>query len=95
MSGQPFESTPITKPRRRAADRRARAGSSSSVESDRPDATVVRRDESDSASYVRLHHRDSDTLRHTNPSPTADATLLILQPSNLAPLDSVLSALLF
>ena len=49
MSGQPSESTPSTNTRCRAADRRARAGSSSSVESDRPDATVMRREKSDSA----------------------------------------------
>ena len=95
MSGEPVESTPAGNTRRRAGDRRARAGSSSSVESDRPDATVMRREESDSASYVRLHHRDSDPLRRTNSSPTADATLLFPQPSNPAPLDSALSALLF
>ena len=95
MSGQPSESTPVTNTRRRAADRRTRAESASSVESDRPDAAGIRREESDSASYVRCHHRDSDPLRHTNPCPTADATLLVPQPSNPAPLDSVLSALLF
>ena len=95
MCGQPSESTPATNTRHRAADRRARAGSSSSVESDRPDDTVMRRDKSDSASYVRLHHRDSDPLRRTNSSPTADATLLVPQPSNPAPLDSALSAILF
>ena len=94
MFGQPSESTPATNTRRRAADRPTRAGSSSSVKSYRLDATVVRRDEADSASYVRLH-RDSDPLRHTNLSPTADATLLVPYPSNPAPLDSVLSALLF
>ena len=81
-------------PRRRATDRRARAESSSSIESDRFDATVVRREGSDSASYVRLHRRDSDPPRHANYSPTADATLLVPQPSNPAPPDSVLSALL-
>ena len=80
---------------RRAADRRARAGSSSSVESDRRDATVMRRKKSDSASYVRLHHRDSNPIRHTNSSFTADATFLALKPSNPAPLDSVLLTLLF
>ena len=95
MSGQPSESTPATNTRRRAADHRTRAESASSVESDRPDATVIRREESDSASYVRHHHYDSDPLRHINPSPIADATLLVPQPSNPAPLGSVLSALLF
>ena len=95
MSGKPVESTPACNTRRRAGDRRARAESSSSVESDRPDATVMRREEWDSASYVRLHHRDSDPFWHTNPSPAADATLLVPQPSNPAPLDSVLLALLF
>ena len=91
MSGKPSESTPATNTRRLAADRRARAESSSSIESDRPDATVVRREESDSASYVRLHQRDSDPPRHTNPSPIADATLLVPQPSNpaLHPLSAV------
>ena len=95
MSRQPSESTPATNTRRRAADRRARAGSSSSVESDRFDATVMRRKESDSASYVRLHHRDSDPLRRTNSSLTDDATVLFPQPSNPEPLNSALSALLF
>ena len=94
MSGQPSESTDATNTRRRAADRRARAGSSSSVESDRPDATVMRRGESDSASYVRLHHRDSDPLRRADSFHTADGTLLVPQLLNPAPLDSVLSALL-
>ena len=86
---------PPGKTRRRAADCRARAGSSSSVKNDLNDATVMRHEESDSASYVRLYHCDSDPLRHTNSSPTADSTLLVLQPSNLASLDSVLSVLLF
>ena len=95
MSGQPSESTPATNTRRRAADRRARAKSSSSVESDRPDATVMRREESDSASYVCLHHCDTDPLRRTNSSPTADTTLLIPQPSHPSILDSALTALLF
>ena len=94
MSEIPAESTPATNTRGRATDRRARAESSSSIESDRPDATFVRREESDSASYVRLHHRDSDPSRHANSSPPADATLLVPQPSNPAPPDSVLSAVL-
>ena len=94
ISKIPAESTPATNTRRRPTDRRARAESSSSIKSDRPDTTVVRREESDSASYVRLHHRDSDPPRHANYSPTADATLLVPQPSNPAPPDSVLSALL-
>ena len=85
MSEIPVESTPATNTRRRATDRRARAESSSSIESDRPDATVVRRKESDSALYVRLHHRDSDPPRHANSSPTADATLLVPKPSNPPP----------
>ena len=54
----------------------------------------MRREESDSASYVRLHHRDSDPPRHANTSLTTDATLLVPQPSNPAIPDSVLSALL-
>ena len=94
MSEIPVESTPATNTRRRATDRRARTQSSSSIESDRPDAKVVRREESDSASYIRLHHRDSDSAHHANSSPIADATLLVPQPSNPAPLDSVLSAFL-
>ena len=94
MSGQPSESTPATNTRRRAADRRARAGFSSSVKSDRRDATVMSREKSDSASYVRLHHFDLGPLRRTNSS-TAEATLLVIQPSNFAPFDSALSALLF
>ena len=98
MSGTPSESTPATNTRRRAADRRARAESSSNIESDRPDATVVRREESDSASYVRLHHRDSNPPRNVNSFATAYATLLVPQPSNPpsnpVPSDSVLSALL-
>ena len=93
MSEIPVESTPATNTRRRATDRRARAESSSSIESDRLDATVVRRDKSDSASYIRLHHRDSNPPHHAN-SPIADATLLVPQPSNPAHLDSVLSAFL-
>ena len=94
MSGQPSESTPATNTRRRAADRRARAGFSSSVKSDRRDATVMSREKSDSASYVRLHHCDLGPLRRTNSS-TAEATLLVIQPSNFAPFDSALSALMF
>ena len=95
MSDQPSESTPATKIRHRVADRRTRAESASSVENHGPDETVIRREESDTASYFGLHHRDSDPLRHSNPSPAADATLQVSQPSNPAPLDSVLSALLF
>ena len=94
MSGQPSELTPATNTCRRAADLPARAESSSSIESDSLDATVVRREESDSASYVRLHHHDSDPPCHTNPSPIANATLLVPQPSNPTHPDLVLSALL-
>ena len=47
MSGQPSESTRATNTCLRAADRRARAESLSSVKSGRRDATVVRREESD------------------------------------------------
>ena len=98
MSGEPVESTPAGKTRRRAADRRVRAESSSSIKSDRPDATVVRREESDSASYVRLHHRDSDLPRHVNSFPVPDAILLVPQllniPSNPPPPHSVSSPLL-
>ena len=60
MSGQPSESIPATNTRRRAADRRARDESSSSVESDHFDATVVRRGESVSASYVCLYYQTRD-----------------------------------
>ena len=97
MSGEPVESTPATNNRRLAADRRARAESSSSIESDRPDATVLRREKSDLPSYVRLHHRDSDPSRHVNSFPVPDATLLVPSPQTRrrTPLtDSVLSALL-
>ena len=94
MSEIPAESTPATNTRRRATDRRTRAESSSSIESNRPDATVVRREELYSASYVRLHRRDSDPPRHANSSPTAHASLLVPQPSNPAPPDLRLSALL-
>ena len=51
------------------------------------------REKSKSASNVRLYHRYSDPLRRTNSCPTVDATLLVPQPSNTAPLDSALSAL--
>ena len=95
MSGEPVTSTPAGNTRRRAADRRTRAGPSLSVESDRPDATVMRREESDSASYVCLNHRNFDPLRRTNSTPTVDTTLFVPKPSNPAPLDSALSALLF
>ena len=71
MSGKPVESTAAGNTRRRVADRRVRTESSSSLESDCPNATVMRREESDSASYVRLH-RDSDFLRHANPFLAAD-----------------------
>ena len=48
-----------------------------------------------SASFVRLRHFETEPFRDANYSPTADATLLVPQPSNPAPLDLVLSALLF
>ena len=98
MSQIPIESTPAGNTRQRAADRRARTESSSSIESERSDATVVRREESDSVSYVRLHHRDSDPPRHANCSPATDATLLIPPTSNpqsdAAPSNPMLDALL-
>ena len=47
MLREPVELTSAMNTRRRAADRRALAESSSSIESDRPGATVVRREESD------------------------------------------------
>ena len=82
MSGEPVESTPATNTRRRAADRRARVESSSSVDIEHLDATVRRCEESDSASYVRLDHCDSEPPRHANAASAADATLLIQQTSN-------------
>ena len=58
----------------------------------------MRREESDSASYVCFNHHESDPPRHANASAAPDATLHVFQPSNtpsnpVAP-DSVLSALL-
>ena len=97
MSGKPSESTFATNTRRCAADRRAQAESSLSIESDRPDAKVLRGEESDSASYV-LNHYDSDPPRHANALLEADTTRLVPQLSNppSSPVfpDSVLSALL-
>ena len=95
MSGQQSESTPATNTRCRGADRSARAKSSSSVESYRPDATVMYRKESDSAAYVRHNYRDSVPVRCINSAPSDDATLLVPQPSNPAPLYSALSALVY
>ena len=94
MSKNPVESTPAGNTRGCTGDRHARVESSSSVESEHLDATVVRHVESDSASFVRLCHLDSEPHRDANLFPTANATL-VPQPSNPAPLDSVLSALLF
>ena len=86
MSGQPSESTSATYTRRRASDRRARAKSLSKIGNDRPDATVMRSEQSDSASYFRSYHRDSDLYQRTNFSLSADATLFVPQLSNPAPL---------
>ena len=98
MSRIPTESSPADNTRRRAGDRRARVESSSSVESEHLDATVVRHVESDSASIVRLRHLDSEPPRDANISSAVVSTLLIPQPSNppsnLILPDSVLSALL-
>ena len=55
----------------------------------------MRGEKSDSTSYVRLHHRDSDPRRHTNSNLAGDAKLLAPYHSNLGHLDFVLSALLF
>ena len=82
MSKKPAESSLATNTRRRAADRRARAESSSSVESDGIDATVVRRAKSNTTSFVHLRHPDSDPPRRSPPSRTDDTTLLIPQTSN-------------
>ena len=58
----------------------------------------MRREESDSASYVCFNHHESDPPRHANASAAPDATLHVFQPSNTpsnpVPPDSVLSALL-
>ena len=91
MSSQPSESTPATNTRRRAADRRARAGLSSRVESDRPNApqgvglSVVCLPPTSRLGPPSTHQLLPHRRCHT-PRP---------QPLNPAPLDSVLSALLF
>ena len=72
MSGQLSESTPATNICRRPADRRALAESSSIVKSEHLDAMIARREGSDSASYVRLHHRDLDPLCRCHPPDFSD-----------------------
>ena len=82
MSKTPVELTPAGNTRLRAAGRRARTELSSSIESDRLDATVMQRAGSDTASFAELRHPDSDLSRHASLSRFAYARILMPQSAN-------------